>query len=142
MQGALRSASGGGHGLAGCEPLVTLGRPKRDAQRSRPRTVSNRRVALRRNPPARKGSTFAGLLEPRRRIGGTPSVVIATAHTLGTATRKVDDFVNSLGCESVVSRIRADNDPAVAPVREHALGHAAFPDVFINVTSVKARTDG
>ena len=67
-----------------------------------------------------------------------------TAHVTGTSTRKVDDLVKALGCEtgvskSTVSWIRADIDREVAPVCERPLGHAAFPCVFLDATCLKAR---
>jgi putative transposase len=69
-----------------------------------------------------------------------------TAYVTGTLTRKVDDLVKALGCDSgvstsTVSRICADIDPEVAPVRQRPLGHVAFPYVFLDATYVKARVD-
>jgi len=97
-------------------------------------------------PKLRKGSFFPDLLEPRRRVDRALWGVIMTAYVTGTSTRKVDDLVKALGCDSgvsksTVSRICADIDREVAPVRERPLGHVAFPSVFLDATSVKARVD-
>jgi putative transposase len=43
--------------------------------------------------------------------------------------------------KSTVSRIRADIDREVTPVRQRPLGHTTFPYVFVDVTYVKARID-
>ena len=69
-----------------------------------------------------------------------------TAYVTGTSTRKVDDLVKALGCESgvsksTVSRICANIDREVAPVRQRPLGHTAFPYVFLDATYVKARVE-
>lgn len=97
-------------------------------------------------PKLRKGSFFPELLEPRRRVDRALWGVIMTAYVTGTSTRKVDDLVRALGCESgvsksTVSRICQDIDREVAPVRQRPLGHTAFPYVFVDATYVKARVD-
>ncbi len=61
-------------------------------------------------PKLRQGSFFPELLEPRRRIDKALWAVIMTAYVTGTSTRKVDDLVKALGCDSggsksTVSRI-------------------------------------
>jgi putative transposase len=66
-------------------------------------------------PKLRKGSFFPDLLEPRRRVDRALWGVIMTAYVTGTSTRKVDDLVKALGCDSgvsksTVSRICADID--------------------------------
>ena len=114
---------------------------------SRPRTVSipagDVEVKI---PKLRKGSFFPELLEPRRRVDRALWGVIMTAYVTGTSTRKVDDLVKALGCESgvsksTVSRICADIDREVGPVRQRPLGHTTFPYVFLDATYVKARVD-
>ena len=55
-------------------------------------------------PKLRTGSFFPELLEPRRRIDKALWAVIMTAYITGTSTRKVDDLVKALGCESGVSK--------------------------------------
>ena len=114
---------------------------------SRPRTVSTPAGDVEvKIPKLRKGSFFPELLEPRRRVDRALWGVIMTAYVTGTSTRKVDDLVKALGCESgvsksTVSRICADIDREVAPVRQRPLGHVAFPYVFVDATYVKARVD-
>lgn len=114
---------------------------------SRPRTVSTPAGDVEaRIPKLRKGSFFPELLEPRRRVDRALWGVIMTAYVTGTSTRKVDDLVKALGCDSgvsksTVSRICADIDREVAPVRQRPLGHVAFPYVFVDATYVKARVD-
>jgi hypothetical protein len=73
-------------------------------------------------PKVRAGSFFPSLLEPRRRVDKALWGVIMTAYTTGTSTRKVDDLVRALGCESgvsksTVSRICAGIDEEVAVFR-------------------------
>ena len=51
-------------------------------------------------PKVRVGSFFPSPLEPRRRVDKAPWGVIMSAYTTGTSTRKVDDLVRALGCES------------------------------------------
>ena len=55
-------------------------------------------------PKLRKGSFLPELLEPRRRIDRALWAVIMTAYITGTSTRKVDDLVKALGCDSGVSK--------------------------------------
>jgi putative transposase len=55
-------------------------------------------------PKLRTGSFFPELLEPRRRIDKALWAVIMTAYITGTSTRKVDDLVKALGCESGISK--------------------------------------
>ena len=49
-------------------------------------------------------SFFPELLEPRRRIDRALWAAIMTAYVTGTSTRKVDDLVKALGCDSGVSK--------------------------------------
>ena len=97
-------------------------------------------------PKLRKGSFFPELLEPRRRVDRALWAVIMTAYITGTSTRKVDDLVKALGCESgvsksTVSRICAEIDEQVAVLRERRLDHTVFPYVFLDATYVKARVN-
>ncbi len=113
----------------------------------RPRTLSTPAgdVELR-IPKVRVGSFFPSLLEPRRRVDKALWAVIMTAYITGTSTRKVDDLVRALGCDSgisksTVSRICAEIDEQVAVFRTRRLDHVAFPYVFLDATYVKARVD-
>ncbi len=98
-------------------------------------------------PKTRTGSFFPSLLEPRRRIDQALWAVIMTAYVTGTSTRKVDDLVKALGCDSgisksQVSRICARIDDEVGAFRTRRLDHTDFPYVFCDATYVKARSDG
>jgi transposase-like protein len=67
-----------------------------------------------------------------------------TAYVTGTSTRKVDDLVRALGCDtgvskSTVSRICSEIDEQVDVFRTRRLDRLAFPYVFVDATSVKAR---
>ena len=53
-------------------------------------------------PKLRKGSFFPELLEPRRRIDRAMWAGIMTASITGTSTRRVDDLLKALGCETGV----------------------------------------
>ena len=55
-------------------------------------------------PKLRTGSFFPELLEPRRRVDRALWAVIMTAYITGTSTRKVDDLVKALGCDSGISK--------------------------------------
>ncbi len=98
-------------------------------------------------PKVREGSFFPSLLEPRRRVDKALWAVIMTAYITGTSTRKVDDLVRALGCEtgiskSTVSRICKEIDAQVAVIRERRLDHTTFPYVWVDATYVKARWRG
>lgn len=95
-------------------------------------------------PKLRKGSFFPELLEPRRRIDRALWAVIMTAYITGTSTRKVDDLVKALGCDSgvsksTVSRICAEIDVEVAVLRNRRLDHQPFVYVWLDATYVHVR---
>lgn len=97
-------------------------------------------------PKVRVGTFFPSLLEPRRRVDKALWAVIMTAYTTGTSTRKVDDLVRALGCDSgisrsTVSRICSEIDVEVEAFRTRRLDHLGFPYVFVDATSIKARKD-
>ncbi|WP_137726603.1 IS256 family transposase [Prescottella subtropica] len=98
-------------------------------------------------PKLRSGSFFPSLLEPRRRIDVALHAVIMEAYVHGTSTRKVDDLVTALGCDSgisksEVSRICADLDEDVTAFNTRVLDTQAFPYVFLDATYCKARVGG
>ena len=67
-----------------------------------------------------------------------------TAYIAGTSTRKVDDLVKALGCDSgvsksTVSRICKDIDADVAVLRTRRLDHQPFVYVWLDATSVHVR---
>lgn len=95
-------------------------------------------------PKLRTGSFFPELLEPRRRIDKALWAVIMTAYITGTSTRKVDDLVKALGCDSgisksTVSRICAGIDADVAVLRTRRLDHQSFVYVWLDATYVHVR---
>src|SRR5215213_7670079 len=95
-------------------------------------------------PKLRQGSFFPELLEPRRRIDRALWAVIMTAYITGTSTRKVDDLVKALGCDSgisksTVSRICAQIDSDVAVLRTRRLDHQPFVYVWLDATYVHVR---
>jgi transposase-like protein len=95
-------------------------------------------------PKLRQGSFFPELLEPRRRVDRALWAVIMTAYITGTSTRKVDDLVKALGCDtgiskSSVSRICAAIDADVAVLRTRRLDHQPFVYVWLDATYVHVR---
>jgi putative transposase len=95
-------------------------------------------------PKLRTGSFFPELLEPRRRVDRALWAVIMTAYITGTSTRKVDDLVRALGCDSgvsksTVSRICAGIDADVHVLRTRRLDHQAFVYVWLDATYVHVR---
>ncbi|HEX6659666.1 MAG TPA: IS256 family transposase [Ilumatobacter sp.] len=97
-------------------------------------------------PKVRIGAFFPSLLEPRRRVDRALWAVIMTAYVTGTSTRKVDDLVRALGCDSgvsksTVSRICAEIDEEVAVFRTRSLDHLAMPYLYLDATYVKARSN-
>ncbi len=95
-------------------------------------------------PKVREGSFFPSLLEPRRRVDKALWAVIMAAYITGTSTRKVDELVRALGCDSgvsksTVSRICKEIDEQVAVVRKRRLDHVTFPYLWLDATYVKAR---
>ena len=98
-------------------------------------------------PKLRTGSFFPELLEPRRRIDKALWAVIMTAYITGTSTRKVDDLVKALGCDtgiskSSVSRICKGIDADVAVLRTRRLDHQPFVYVWLDATYVHVREAG
>jgi putative transposase len=123
--------------------------PDRLAQRNghRPKLVSTPagdiEVGI---PKLRSGSFFPELLEPRRRIDKALWAVIMTAYITGTSTRKVDDLVKALGCDSgvsksTVSRICAGIDADVNVLRTRRLDHQAFVYVWLDATYLHVRVN-
>ncbi|MEX2328497.1 MAG: IS256 family transposase [Nitriliruptoraceae bacterium] len=135
-------------GVIGAEPGERS--PTRLAQRNghRPRLLSTPAgdidIAI---PKLRKGSFFPELLEPRRRIDKALWAVIMTAYITGTSTRKVDDLVKALGCDtgiskSSVSRICKGIDADVTVLRTRRLDHQPFVYVWLDATYVHVRDGG
>jgi putative transposase len=98
-------------------------------------------------PKVRVGSFFPSLLEPRRRVDKALWAAIMTAYITGTSTRKVDDLVRALGCDSgisksTVSRICKEIDDQVDVFRARRLDHTRFAYVFVDATYVHGREHG
>ncbi len=121
--------------------------PSRTAQRNghRPKLLSTPagdvEIGI---PKLREGSFFPELLEPRRRIDKALWAVIMTAYVTGTSTRKVDDLVKALGCDSgvsksTVSRICKTIDADVAVLRTRRLDHQPFVYVWLDATYLHVR---
>jgi transposase-like protein len=114
----------------------------------RPKTVSTPGGDLElKIPKLRKGSFFPELLEPRRRIDKALWAVVMTAYISGTSTRKVDDLVKALGCDtgiskSSVSRICKHIDADVSVLRNRDLGHQPFVYLWLDATYVHVREAG
>ncbi len=95
-------------------------------------------------PKLRVGSFYPSLLEPRRRVDRALWAVIVTAYITGTSTRKVDDLVRALGCDSgvsksTVSRICAGIHGEIAAFRARPLVHIAMPNVYLDATYINTR---
>jgi len=95
-------------------------------------------------PKVRDGSFFPSLLEPRRRVDQALWAVIATAWVQGVSTRRVDQLVKALGCESgisrsSVSRICAQIDEYVAEFLTRRLDDTWYPYLWLDATFVDAR---
>ena len=124
--------------------------PARVAQRNghRPKLVSTPAGDIEIGiPKLRTGSFFPALLEPRRRIDKALWAVIMIAYITGTSTRKVDNLVKALGCDSgvsksTVSRICAQIDADVTVLRTRTLGHQRFVYVWLDATYVHVRDGG
>ena len=58
-------------------------------------------------PRFRAGSFSPTLLEPRRRVDRALWAVVMEAYVSGVSTRKVDELVAALGCESCISKQRS-----------------------------------
>lgn len=132
----------------GAEPGERV--PTRTAQRNghRPKLLSTPAGDVELGiPKLREGSFFPELLEPRRRIDKALWAVIMRAYITGTSTRKVDQLVKALGCDtgvskSTVSRICKLIDDDVAVLRGRRLDHLPFVYVWLDATYVHVREHG
>ncbi|MEN9645541.1 MAG: hypothetical protein RL238_2210 [Actinomycetota bacterium] len=138
IEAELTATIGAGHGERS---------PERVTQRNghRPKLVSTPAGDVELGiPKLRQGSFFPELLEPRRRIDKALWAVIMTAYITGTSTRKVDDLVKALGCDSgisksTVSRICTQIDGDVHVLRTRRLDHQPFVYVWLDATYVHVR---
>jgi transposase-like protein len=95
-------------------------------------------------PKLREGSFFPVLLEPRRRVDQALWAVIAQAWVEGTSTRKVNQLVKALGCDtgiskSTVSRICQQIDEAVQVFLTRSLSDTWYPYLWLDATYVNVR---
>ncbi len=129
----------------GAEPHERTDSRENQRNGARPRLLSTPAGDIElRIPKLRVGSFYPSLLEPRRRVDRALWAVIMTAYVTGTSTRKVDDLVRALGCESgvsrsTVSRICVGIDEEVDAFRARRLDHITMPYVYLDATYIKAR---
>ena len=95
-------------------------------------------------PRFRTGSFFPSLLEPRRRVDRALWAVVMEAYVSGVSTRKVDELVAALGCESgisksEVSRICQGLDVQVQAFLNRPLEFSRYPYVYLNATYLHGR---
>jgi putative transposase len=95
-------------------------------------------------PRFRAGSFFPTLLEPRRRVDRALWAVVMEAYVSGVSTRKVDELVAALGCESgisksEVSRICQGLDVQVQAFLGRPLELCRFPYVYLDATYLHGR---
>ena len=98
-------------------------------------------------PKLGEGRFFPELLEQLRRIDKALWAVIMTACITGTSTRKVDDLVRVLGCDSgisksTVSRICTQIAADVHVLRTRRLDHQPFVYVWLDATCEHVRENG
>ena len=95
-------------------------------------------------PRFRTGSFFPSLLEPRRRVDRALWAVVMEAYVSGVSTRKVDELVAALGCESgisksEVSRICQGLDTQVQAFLNRPLEFSRYPYVYLDATYLHGR---
>ena len=95
-------------------------------------------------PRFRTGSFFPSLLEPRRRVDRALWAVVMEAYVSGVSTRKVDQLVAALGCESgisksEVSRICQGLDVQVQAFLNRPLEFSRYPYVYLDATYLHGR---
>jgi putative transposase len=139
--------------LIEAEAAAALGadRHERTAQRRGHRNGSRERLLATpagdvqlRIPRFRTGSFFPSLLEPRRRVDRALWAVVMEAYISGVSTRKVDELVAALGCESgisksEVSRICQGLDTQVQAFLNRPLENSCYPYVYLDATYLHGR---
>ena len=143
------------NGIMGAEASVQAGlgygerSPDRVTQRNGYRSRSwDTRVGTMelRIPKLRDGSYFPSLLEPRRRSEKAVLAVIQQAYVEGVSTRRVDDLVKALGCESIsksqVSRICRGLDEVVEKFLSRPLDGGPYAYLWLDALTQKVREDG
>ena len=84
-----------------------------------------------------KAACSRKLLEPRRRIDKALWAVIMTAYITGTSTRKVDDLVRALGCDSGISKSTVSRICTLIDA-----GRTRAPDASVGSSAVRVRLVG
>ena len=95
-------------------------------------------------PRFRTGSFVPSLLEPRHRVDRALWAVVMEAYVSGVSTRKVDELVAALGCESgisksEVSRICQGLDVQVQAFLNRPLEFSRYPYVYLDATYLHGR---
>ena len=94
----------------------------------------------------REGSYFPSLLEPRRRSERALLAVVQRAYVEGVSTRRVEDLVQALGCESIsksqVSRICSELDGVVESFLGRSLDNGPYPYLWLDALTQKVREGG
>jgi transposase-like protein len=96
-------------------------------------------------PKLRKGSYFAGFLEPRRMAEEALTAVIQEAYVQGISTRSVDDLVKAMDMSGIsksqVSRLCEEIDGKVTAFLSRPL-RGDWPYLWIDATYLKVRRGG
>jgi transposase-like protein len=97
-------------------------------------------------PKLREGSFYPALLEPRRRVDQALWAVIGQAWIQGASTRRVNQLVKALGCESgisksTVSRVCQQIDEVVSVFLARPLDETWYPYLWLDATYVNVRHD-
>ena len=97
-------------------------------------------------PKVREGSYFPSLLEPRWRSEKALLAVIQQAYVERVSTRRVDDLIKALGCDSIsksqVSRICKELDQVVETFLGRPLNGGPYPYVWLDALTQKVRHGG
>ena len=97
-------------------------------------------------PKVREGSYFPSLLEPRRRSERALLAVVQQAYVKGVSPRRVEDLVQTIGCEGIsqspVSRICAELDTVVDSFLGRPLDGGPYPSLWLDALTQKVREDG
>ena len=97
-------------------------------------------------PKVREGSYFPNLLEPRWRSEKALLAVIQQAYVERVSTRRVDDLIKALSCDSIsksqVSRICKELDQVVETFLGRPLDGGPYPYVWLDALTQKVRHGG
>ncbi len=117
---------------------------RRNGERDRDRAARAGRIALA-IAKLRKGSAFAGFLDPRRTAGKARVAVIQEACVHGVSTRSLDDLVETMGAGGM-SRSQASRPCAALDEWVNAFlprpVEGAWPDLRLDATDLEVREGG